>query len=97
MNTTPYRPWALALMLLCAAPAVADGAFRCGSKLVELGMTQSEVLAQCGEPTSKDVEVDDVRSGPQVVGKTVVSRWTYEAYSATHVLMFDGDKLVAIE
>ncbi len=97
MNTTPHRPWALSLMLLCAAPALADDAFRCGSKLVELGMTQSDVLEQCGEPTSKDVEVEDVRSGPQVVGKTSVSRWTYEAYSATHVLVFDGDRLVGIQ
>jgi len=26
-----------------------------------------------------------------------VARWTYESYSATRVLVFDGDKLVSIQ
>lgn len=96
---TTCRIIALTLLALAsgAAPAVADDTFRCGSKLIEPGMTRSEVLAQCGEPTLKSVEIEDVRSGPQVVGKTQVSRWTYEAYSATHVLVFDGEKLVSIQ
>lgn len=56
-----------------------------------------EVLALCGEPTSKSVEVQDVRSGNQVVGKTEVQRWTYASYSTTRVLVFDQDTLKAIE
>jgi hypothetical protein len=60
-------------------------------------MTRAEVLALCGEPTSKSVEVQDVRSGTRVMGKTEVQRWTYEAYSATRVLVFDQDTLKVIE
>ncbi len=44
---------ALALALVAAGPARADG-FRCGTKLVVEGSTRGEVLARCGEPT--DVE-----------------------------------------
>ena len=88
---------AVACVGTSVAPAVADGTFRCGNELIEPGMTQGQVLAQCGAPTSKSEETQDVRSGPQVVGKTTVSRWTYASYSATRVLVFDGDKLVRIE
>jgi hypothetical protein len=41
--------------------------------------------------------VQDVRSGTRVVGKTEIQRWTYEAYSATRVLVFDQDTLKVIE
>lgn len=57
----------------------------------------AEVLGLCGEPTSKTVEIQDVRSGPRVVGQTEVQRWTYESYSAIRVLVFDQDTLKAIE
>lgn len=89
------------MFLLCAAlpmsMAVADDTFRCGNRLIEPGMTRTEVLAMCGEPTSKTVEVQDVRSGNQVVGKTEVQRWTYASYSTTRVLVFDQDTSKAIE
>jgi len=87
----------LACLGAAVTPAVADDTFRCGNTLVELGATQAQVLAQCGNPSSKSDEVQDVRSGPRVVGKTTVSRWTYASYSATRVLVFDGDRLVRIE
>ena len=77
--------------------AVADDTFRCGNRLIEPGMNREEVLALCGEPTSKSVEVQDVRSGTQVVGKTEVQRWTYASYSTTRVLVFDQDTLKVIE
>ncbi len=78
-------------------PALADEAFRCGSRLIEAGMSQAEVLQLCGAPTAKTVEVQDVRSGNRVVGKTQVQRWTYASYSVTRVLVFDQDTLKAIE
>ena len=77
--------------------AAADDTFRCGNRLIEPGMARAEVLKLCGEPMSKTVEVQDVRSGTRVVGKTEVQRWTYESYSATRVLVFDQDTLKAIE
>ena len=47
--------WGAAMALLANA-AMADDTFRCGNRLVELGMTRSEVLSMCGEPTSKSIE-----------------------------------------
>lgn len=87
-------PWLLAGL---AVPALADDKLVCGSKIVERGATQAEVLAECGAPTSKDVQEEAVRSGNRKVGVTLTSRWTYASYSSTRVLVFDGDKLVDIQ
>jgi hypothetical protein len=93
MNRIP-----VALLLgLTAGAAVADGDFRCGSKIITTGMTQSQVLDACGEPATKDVEDVDVRSGNQVIGRTAVWRWTYEFSGTTRVLVFDQDTLKSIE
>ena len=96
---TRTRARALAVLLLAglAAPALADDSFVCGSRIIELGLTQAEVLAQCGAPTSKDVQEEAVRSGNRTVGVTQKSRWTYASYSSTRVLVFDGDTLVDIQ
>lgn len=90
--------WVFALFLVAPMGiAVANDTFRCGNQLIEPGMTPTEVLALCGEPTSKSIEVQDVRSGTRVVGKTEVQRWTYASYSVTRVLVFDQDTLKTIE
>jgi hypothetical protein len=95
---TNLNRWVVALCVVAPMGlAVADDTFRCGNRLIEPGMTRTEVLAMYGEPTSKTVEVQDVRSGNQVVGKTEVQRWTYASYSTTRVLVFDQDTLKAIE
>jgi len=96
MRTNMSR-WVFALCVAAPIVAAADDTFRCGNRLIEPGMTQAEVLGLCGEPTSTSVEVQDVRSGNQVVGKTEVQRWTYASYSTTRVLVFDQDTLKAIE
>lgn len=83
--------------LVAVGTASADAMFRCGSKIVVTGMTQSEILRYCGEPTSKTEEVVPVRSGNQVVGETRHHRWTYTSYGATRVLVFDQDTLKSIE
>lgn len=88
---------ALACIATVGTAAAADDGFRCGSKIVVTGMTQAEVLNYCGEPTSRSEEVMPVRSGQRVVGTTTSYRWTYSTYSATRVLVFDRDTLVAIE
>lgn len=88
----------VALLLgVTVSAAPADGDFRCGSKIITTGMTQSEVLDACGEPATKDVEDVDVRSGNQVVGRTAVWRWTYEMSGTTRVLVFDQETLKSIE
>ena len=80
-----------------SSASLADDSFRCGSKLIVTGMSQAEVLQQCGAPSSRSTEKQDVRSGNRVTGQTELQRWTYESYSATRVLVFDQDKLVSIE
>jgi len=89
----------IALALCCTVidTARADDAFRCGNRLVEPGMTRAEVRQLCGEPTAKNDEVQDVRSGGRLLGTTTVHRWTYTSYSKTRVLTFDEDVLKSIE
>jgi hypothetical protein len=89
----------LTALLACAAavPALAAETFTCGGQIIQPGMSQSDVLAQCGEPTSKTVTEEPVRSGNMVTGTTTTSRWTYASYSSTRVLVFDADKLVDIQ
>ena len=72
---------------------------RCGSKIIETGMMADEVLKYCGEPTRKEVEEHDIRSGGRVVGVTYLNRWIYErGYTGKpKVLEFDRDKLIAIK
>lgn len=84
--------------LLTMDIAVAD-TMRCGSKIISVGMSAAEVLKYCGEPTSREVEEHDVRSGNRVVGKTQLNRWTYDRGSAgkPKVLEFDQDRLLSIE
>ena len=97
MRTSLSR-WVFSLFVVAPmGMTVADDTLRCGNRLIEPGMTRAEVLKLCGEPTSKTVEMQDVRSGTRVVGKTEVQRWTYASYSTTRVLVFDQDTLKAIE
>jgi hypothetical protein len=98
-TVTNRLPSRITAVLLCgvAMAASAGDTFRCGSQLIQPGLSQTEVRAKCGEPTSQSVTTEDVRSGNQVVGKTQKARWTYAKYSSTTVLVFDGDRLVAIE
>ena len=84
-------------LYIAGAGAAADTTFRCGSKLVTIGMTEGQVLAYCGEPTSRSVSTEDVRSGNRVVGQTEVQVWVYDSYSSRRTLKFDQSKLIAIE
>jgi hypothetical protein len=97
MASSLERSLIVLLSLLTTAATLADAPLRCGNRLVAAGMSRAEVLAICGEPTSKTVDVQDVRSGSRVVGKTTMERWTYTSYSSTRVLVFDQDTLKAIE
>ena len=96
-----FRSVGCAFLLLIAGAVTdsprADESFRCGSRIIQVGMTQGDVLDSCGEPSSRTVEAQDVRSGNRVVGTTQLHRWTYESYSTTRVLVFDQDRLISIE
>ena len=84
--------------LVLGVVAADDGPFYCGSKIIDVGMTQSVVLAYCGPPTSRSTDEQEVR-GPNnlILGVNHVHRWKYESYSATRLLVFVEDKLQSIE
>ena len=92
-----YRILALAAFLLIGTSANAE-TLRCGSKIVDVGMTMDEVRKHCGKPSSTAVEEHDVRSGNRVVGKTQLNIWRYNRSSGqnTAVLEFDQEKLMSI-
>ncbi len=85
------------IALLWATTSNAD-TLRCGSKIVQTGMTMAEVKKYCGNPSSTSIEVHDVHAGPRVVGKTEIHTWRYNRASGqrTAVLVFDEEKLMSI-
>ena len=88
----------IAALLMTAVSAFPEDTLRCGSKIVRTGMTMAEVKKYCGNPTSTAIEVQDVRSGPRVVGTTEIHTWTYRRSSGqrTAILVFDQDELKSI-
>jgi hypothetical protein len=98
LRTGSYRLLAAGLLALVWQAVPAQSVMRCGGRIIDVGMTIAEVQRYCGEPASKKVEEQDVRSGNRVVGKTRLSIWTYrQAGSLPRVLEFDQDKLIAIK
>ena len=87
----------LSAFFLMVAGEVRADTMRCGSTVITVGMSMSDVLRYCGEPSSKEVEDHDVRSGGRIVGKTQLHRWTYASYSNVRVLEFDQEKLLSIK
>ena len=90
---------ALLVILLISTTAHANDTLRCGSKIVDTGMSMDEVKKYCGTPSSTEVEEHDVRSGNRVVGKTQLNIWRYNRSSQqkTAVLEFDQQKLMSIK
>jgi hypothetical protein len=84
------RPLLLTVLLIVTAPSAAEDTLRCGSKIVQTGMTMTEVKKYCGNPSSTSIEEQDVRAGPRVVGKTQIHIWRYDRYAGqrTAVLEF---------
>ena len=92
-----YRILALVAFLLMGTSATAE-TLRCGSKIIDVGMTMDEVRKYCGKPSSTAVEEHDVRAGNRVVGKTQLNIWRYNRSSGQNaaVLEFDQEKLMSI-
>ena len=83
-----------------ACSAEASETMRCGRWVVDNQTTVAELIAKCGQPTSKEATEEEVRSpaargrGTFVVGKTVTERWTYERGSRAFrmvVTIVDGE------
>ena len=72
-----------ALGLLLAPPVSAE-TFRCGRWIIDADISREELLHKCGEPTSRDSRIEDVRApnvytgGNTKVGETVIETWTYD-------------------
>ena len=96
---------ALVILLVVAAGCLvaaegvrADEDWNCGgAKIIEIGMSQDDVLASCGAPTGKSLDEQAQREGRYYEGATPVERWTYATDTVTTVLTFDKGKLVGIE
>jgi hypothetical protein len=80
------------LLLLATIPASAES-FRCGSRIVSEDSTVEELLALCGEPTSKTVETVDVYgpaasgSGRVKRGTITIEKWTYDRGSQSFPML----------
>lgn len=85
------------IALLWATTSSAD-TLRCGSKIVKIGMTMTEVKKYCGNPSSTSIEEQAVHAGPRVVGTTQIHTWRYNRSTGqkTAVLEFDLEKLKSI-
>lgn len=73
-STTVRRLIALGLLLLAGA-AEAQGALRCGSRLVREDMLAAQVLATCGEPAYRDVWAVPGQYAPGYLAPQ--EEWTY--------------------
>ena len=88
----------LIAILSIILPVSAEDTLRCGSKIVQTGMTMEEVKKYCGNPSSTSIEEQDVHAGPRVVGTTQIHTWRYNRASGqrTALLEFDQEKLMSI-
>jgi hypothetical protein len=96
---------AVVLAAAVAHQAAADDTVRCANgRLVNVGMVDAEVTARCGEPKSRTVTEQPVRTrgaagGSIVVGTMRAERWTYDRGRGQFdaVLSFEDGKLVRID
>jgi hypothetical protein len=92
------------ILVAAAATAVRADTLRCGSRLVEPGESAAAVLAQCGEPSTKEVITEPVRArtpagGTRVIGTTQKEIWRYERGSGSFpaILTFEEGVLKKLE
>lgn len=89
----------LPLMLLLSAVVEAGSTYRCGSRLVSLDASTSEVLGKCGEPQGRSLTgykeiVDDYGVHQEVA----VEEWVYgPTHGMYHYLRFEGGRLRNID
>jgi hypothetical protein len=54
MKKSALKLVVLLTLTAMSLPALASGSLRCGTKLVEQGMSKEDVVKICGEPTTKE-------------------------------------------
>jgi hypothetical protein len=78
---------------LAAAPQAGAESFHCGQWIASPDMAVPELLAKCGAPTTKKVEVVDVfirsQAGKGVVkhGTSTIETWTYDRGSQSFAMV----------
>lgn len=82
--------------LAASTAAFGDDDARCGSEVVTIGMSKSDVQAACGDPATSEDVPQDVRDGNMVVGQSMLSRWTYVSGAVKTTFVFDQEKLIEI-
>lgn len=97
---------AICALLAVVAPAisVSDEQFRCGRSIISVESSVAELLQKCGEPSSRQVSTEDVRTrvakgGTEKLGTTTVEIWRYDrgtSAAAMIVTVADG-KIQSIE
>ncbi|HYL69767.1 MAG TPA: DUF2845 domain-containing protein [Candidatus Dormibacteraeota bacterium] len=86
------------LAALLPVTAVSDEQFRCGQWLVSSDTPVAELLKKCGEPSSKEVSSEDVRTrvaggGTEKIGTATKEVWHYDRGSRAEpmiVTIIDG-------
>jgi hypothetical protein len=95
----------LAVATLLASPAALPESFRCGHGIVSGDSTVEEVLAKCGEPTTKTTETIDVYGHSDAGGGNIkrgtatIETWTYDRGSQSFpmVVTIENGKLKSVE
>lgn len=94
----------LALLSVCTA-APAEEAMRCGNSVVTTPISLEELLRKCGEPTSKEVSTEDIRTAgkpgaaSRAIGTTTTEKWTYrsDAQSLPMIVTIIDGRVTKIE
>jgi hypothetical protein len=101
MRTLPVSLACLAL----GTAALADEPMRCGNWVVAMPVSLEELLRKCGEPASKEMSTEDIRTGgksgtgSRAIGTSTTERWTYRssAQSLPMIVTIVDGKVTKIE
>jgi hypothetical protein len=108
-NSSPVHVLSLAALLVAAFPAAADdSSIRCDGGIVQLGDTRVDLLGKCGEPTLRDVTLQETgvavaRNGPipvdAVTTTATVEQWTFNlgANRLVQIVTLESGRVVRIE
>lgn len=93
------RQWLCAGLAALLFSGSACATMRCGTALINLGDTVSEVRDKCGPPDSADEEMPALRSnGVPQLNAAKITHWVYGPRNgASQHLRFVEDKLVSID
>lgn len=92
-------PLVLMSLLALSCSAQASSTYRCGSALVSLDASTTEVRNKCGAPSSASlVGYKEVLDDYGFHQEVQVEEWTYGPHSGMyHFLRFEGNRLRRIE